>query len=211
MRWSVFNSTRVGSPTPIARFCTPSMQATWQLAQRISCSTIGPRARFWPDCSGAARPNALCFSRLSRQGHCDVSNYHGQFGLSGGIGPFGWHGLCYRPDRSLHSSQKGEPMTLPNWSQVSGIADRVVTAGVMYAVGKGWVTSGDATNIVALVLGVASAVYAFVVNRNANLLKQAAAVTVDGQKTTVVAPDELAKALPQSNIVSATDNKVVSK
>ena len=102
-------------------------------------------------------------------------------------------------------------MILPNWSQVSGIADRVVTAGVMYAVGKGWVTSGDATNIVALVLGVASAVYAFVVNRNANLLKQAAAVTVDGQKTTVVAPDELAKALPQSNIVSATDNKVVSK
>lgn len=100
---------------------------------------------------------------------------------------------------------------MPNWSQISGVADRLVTAGVMFAVGKGWVTSSDAANITALILAIGAAVYAFFVNRNANLLKQAANVIVDGQQTTVVAPDALAKSLPQANIVSADDNKVVVK
>lgn len=100
---------------------------------------------------------------------------------------------------------------MPNWSQVSGIVERIITALVMYGVGKGWVTTGDAANVIALVLGIGSAIYAYVVNRNGNLLKQAAAVTEDGQGTVVVAPNDLAKSLPQQNIVSATDNKVVSK
>jgi len=81
----------------------------------------------------------------------------------------------------------------------------------MFAVGKGWLSSGDAANIIGLVLGIGAAVYAFIVNRNASLLKQAAAVTVDGQKTVVVAPPALANALPQSNIVSSDDNKVVNR
>lgn len=100
---------------------------------------------------------------------------------------------------------------MPNWSQLSGVAERVVTAGVMFAVGKGWIATADATNVVALLLGLGSVFYAFFVNRNANLLKQAASVTVDGQSTTVVAPDSLAKSLPQGNIVPATENKVVSQ
>jgi hypothetical protein len=44
-----------------------------------------------------------------------------------------------------------------------------------------------------------------------NLLSQAASVTANGQKTTIIAPDSLANALPQTNIVSATDNKVTSR
>lgn len=100
---------------------------------------------------------------------------------------------------------------MPNWSQLSGVVERIITAGVMFAVGKGWIASADATNVVALLLGLGSVFYAFFVNRNSNLLKQAASVTVDGQATTVVAPDALAKSLPQENIVPATEVKVVKQ
>lgn len=100
---------------------------------------------------------------------------------------------------------------MPNWSQLSGGLDRIVLVGLTWLASKGYITSADVANYAALIVGIAGTIYAFYVNRNGNLLKQAASVKVDGQKTTVVAPDALAKSLPQSNIVSADDNKVVSK
>ena len=36
---------------------------------------------------------------------------------------------------------------MPNWSQVSGVIERVVMAGVMFGVGKGWIASDDAVNM----------------------------------------------------------------
>ena len=100
---------------------------------------------------------------------------------------------------------------MPNWSQLSGAADRIVLVVLTWLVGKGYITSADVTPIATAILAILGAGYAIYVNRNGNLLKQAASVKVDGQATTVVAPDALAKSLPQSNIVSADDNKVVSK
>lgn len=100
---------------------------------------------------------------------------------------------------------------LPNWSQVSGLVERIIWVALSWALGKGYITSGDATNLATAFLAIAAAVYAYIVNRPSNLLKQAASVEVDGQKTTVVAPAALANALPQPNIVSADSKKVVSK
>lgn len=99
-------------------------------------------------------------------------------------------------------------MQLPNWSQVSGVIERVIWAAVMYAVGKGWVTSADAANLVALVIGVLAAFYAYFVNRNTNLAKQAASIP----GTTVVTTPDIAAATPQlDNVVSKAEVKVVAK
>ena len=99
-------------------------------------------------------------------------------------------------------------MQLPNWSQISGVIERVITAAVMYAVGKGWVTSADAANLVALVIGVLAAFYAYFVNRNTNLAKQAASIP----GTTVVTTPDIAAATPQlDNVVSKAEVKVVAK
>lgn len=96
---------------------------------------------------------------------------------------------------------------MPNWSQLSGVVERLVTAAVMFAVGKGWITTADTANIIALVLGLASVLYAFFVNRNTNLVKQAASVP----GTQVVTSDAIADAIPASNVKSDSTNKVVSK
>lgn len=100
---------------------------------------------------------------------------------------------------------------MPNWSQLTGAADRLIMIGLGLLVGKGYITSADVQPLAEAALAILGAGYALYVNRNANLLKQAASVEVDGQKTTVVAPDPLAKSLPQANIVSANDQKVVAK
>ena len=95
---------------------------------------------------------------------------------------------------------------MPNWSQISGVIERVITAAVMFAVGKGYITSGDATNVIALIVGILSAFYAFFVNRNINLAKQAASIP----NTIVVTESNVATKTTQSNIVSNASFKVVS-
>jgi len=96
---------------------------------------------------------------------------------------------------------------MPNWSQVSGVIERLITAGVMFAVGKGWVTGGDAANLIALIVGISAALYAYYVNRATNLVKQAASV----KDTTVVTNPDIAYNTTQKNIVSNTTNKVQMK
>lgn len=96
---------------------------------------------------------------------------------------------------------------MPNWSQVSGVIERVVMAGVMFGVGKGWITGADAANLTAMIVGIMAAIYAYWVNRPKNLIKQAASV----DKTVIVTTPEIAYNTPQSNIVSNTTNKVQMK
>jgi hypothetical protein len=97
---------------------------------------------------------------------------------------------------------------VPNWSQLSGVVERLITAALMYAVGRGWILSSDVAPLVALGLAAVSAGYAVVVNRNTNLAKQAGSIP----NTTVVTTPEIAAATPQQpNIVSNADVKVVTK
>jgi hypothetical protein len=96
---------------------------------------------------------------------------------------------------------------MPNWSQVSGVIERVVMAGVMFGVGKGWIASDDAVNMTGMIVGISAAVYAYWVNRPKNLIKQAA--SVDG--TVVVTKPEIAYNTTNTNIVSNTTNKVQMK
>ena len=97
---------------------------------------------------------------------------------------------------------------MPNWSQISGVVERILTAAIMFAVGKGWIAGSDAANIVALLLGIMSALYAYYVNRATNLAKQAAAIP----GTTVITSPAIAAATPaQDNIVSTAEVKAVPK
>lgn len=97
---------------------------------------------------------------------------------------------------------------MPNWSQLTGVADRVILILLTYAAAKGWIASTDVAGLATLILAILGAVYAFYVNRNTNLAKQAAAIP----NTTVITTPEIAKATPdQSNIVSNADLKVVPK
>lgn len=97
---------------------------------------------------------------------------------------------------------------LPNTPQVTGAADRIVIAALMYGVGKGWIGADDVANIAAFIITVGGAGYSFYVNRNTNLAKQAAAIP----NTVVVTTPEIANATPhQDNIVSISDVAVVQK
>lgn len=96
---------------------------------------------------------------------------------------------------------------MPNWSQLSGVIERIVTAGLMFAVGKGWIAEADITNTVGLIVGIMAALYAYYVNRPTNLIKQAASV----KDTTVVTNPDIAHNVTHKNIVSNTTNKVEVK
>lgn len=94
------------------------------------------------------------------------------------------------------------------WSQVSGMLDRVLIAVGMYAVAKGWISQSDMMQFVALVLAVGGAVWGWYVNRDKALVQAAAAVP----GTVVVTTPALAAATPdQNNIVSNTEVKVSTK
>jgi hypothetical protein len=95
---------------------------------------------------------------------------------------------------------------MPNWSQVSGGLDRVVLVALTWAASKGYITSADVANYATLIVGVLGALYAFYVNRNTNLAKQAASIP----NTVVVTTPEIAAATPNSqNILSNSTAKVI--
>ena len=96
---------------------------------------------------------------------------------------------------------------MPNWTQVSGGADRIILIGLTWLATKGYITNEDVGNYAALILAVAGAGYAFWINRNTNLVNRASSVP----DTVVVTSADIAKSLLQSNVVSADDKKVVSK
>lgn len=96
---------------------------------------------------------------------------------------------------------------MPNWTQISGVLDRVVLIGLTWLASKGFITSADVANYATLILAIAGAGYAFWINRQTNLVNQAS--NVPG--TTVVTTPAIAAALPQNNVVSNEDKKVVTK
>ncbi len=97
---------------------------------------------------------------------------------------------------------------LPNNTQLSGAADRIVIAGLMYAVGKGWIAPDDVKDYAALIVPILAAAYGFYASRNTALAKSAAEIP----GTVVVTSSAIANATPnQDNIVSAGDVKVVQK
>jgi hypothetical protein len=96
---------------------------------------------------------------------------------------------------------------MPNWTQVSGGADRIILIGLTWLASKGYIATTDVANYATLLLAIAGAGYAFWINRNTNLVNRASSVP----DTVVVTSPDIAKSLPQSNVVSADDKKVVSK
>lgn len=96
---------------------------------------------------------------------------------------------------------------MPNWTQISGVLDRGILVGLTWLASKGYITSADIANYATLILGIAGAIYAFWVNRNTNLVNRASSVP----NTTVVTTSDIAAALPQENVVSGEDKKVVTK
>ena len=98
-------------------------------------------------------------------------------------------------------------MKMPNWTQISGGVDRIILVALTWLASKGYITTADVANYATLILGVAGAGYAFWVNRNTNLVNRASTVP----DTIVVTTPDIATALPQSNVVSIDDKKVVSK
>jgi hypothetical protein len=97
---------------------------------------------------------------------------------------------------------------MPNWSQLSGAADRIVLIFLTFAVSKGWILPADVATLATALVAVAGAAYSVYVNRNTNLAKQAASIP----NTTVVTTPDIACNTPgQANIVSNDEKKVVSK
>ena len=98
-----------------------------------------------------------------------------------------------------------------NNSQISGVIDRVVIGLLMLAVGRGWMSDGDA-HIYAPAIGLAiSAVWGAWRNRNKSLLERAATVQVNGEKTQIVAPKALAESVTADNVQGSDKASVVKK
>lgn len=93
------------------------------------------------------------------------------------------------------------------WTQVSGILDRVLLAVGMYAVAKGWISQSDLTNYIALILAVGGAVWGWYVNTPKALVQATAAIP----GTTVVTAPDIADAAPEHNVVSNAVNQVTAK
>lgn len=97
---------------------------------------------------------------------------------------------------------------MPNWSQISGAVDRVILITLGWFVGKGYISSGDATIITGGLVAILGVFYSMFVNRNANLAKQAASIP----GTIVVTTPEVAAATPNNqNILPNTQTQVVPK
>lgn len=94
------------------------------------------------------------------------------------------------------------------WTQISGILDRVVIALLTWLAAKGYIASGEIANYAALILGIAAAVWGWYVNRPKAIAQAAAELP----GTVLVTTPALAAATPdQSNIVSNSSNKVVPR
>ena len=56
-----------------------------------------------------------------------------------------------------------------NWEQLKGVAERLATIGVTYAVGRGWIPADQATPIVMGLVAVASVAWGMYVNTHGAL------------------------------------------
>lgn len=82
-----------------------------------------------------------------------------------------------------------------------------VTALMAYVVGKGWLPQDVATEIGALIVTLLPALYS--IWKSCNQGKIDAAANVPGVK--IVAPDEIANAIPKANVLPASEHEVAPK
>ena len=101
------------------------------------------------------------------------------------------------------------------WTQISGIADRIILVFLTFMASRGWIPVGEVANYAALVLAVLGAFWGWWVNRPKALVEAAAAVPNPASptgKTIVITSPELAAATPASStVVSSATTKAVDK
>jgi len=109
----------------------------------------------------------------------------------------------------MSSDQTMGTSLTPNYAQTTGAIERLITAALVYSVGRGWILPTDVVPLGAVILAGLSAAYAIYVNRATNLAKQAASISPG---TVVITTPEIAAATPGlPNIVSNQDIKAVPK
>lgn len=89
-----------------------------------------------------------------------------------------------------------------NWSQISGIVDRAIIAGLMWMAGKGYIGAGDVNTYGAALLLLAGSLYGWAVNRKGNLLSRAASAAPEVK---IIASQETADTIPAPNVMSAAE------
>lgn len=108
----------------------------------------------------------------------------------------------------------------PTGAQVSGATSMTLASAITWLItftlGKfaaaGYLSASDAPQLSLVLVIIGSAAWGAYANRPTAILQKAGNVVgVDGKKTVVIASPELADAVPTQNVVSNTENKVVSK
>lgn len=107
-------------------------------------------------------------------------------------------------------------MEWPTWDQVKGIAERFISLGLAallsWAVIKGWMTKDEAkewgVEYGPVLLTFAGMAYAYYRNRPKSLAQRTVASIPD---TVIVTTAAIARATPESNIVSSATNTVEPK
>lgn len=90
------------------------------------------------------------------------------------------------------------------WTQISGIFDRILIFVGTYAVARGWIGQNEMMQLVALAIGIGGVIWGAYVNTNKSIAQAAAAIP----GTVIVSTPELAKATPnESNIISSNSSK----
>lgn len=95
----------------------------------------------------------------------------------------------------------------PTWDQLKGIVERLVAIALAWAVVKGWINVEAAKDYGPIIIMLASALYAWRINRPKAIIQSAAAIP----GTAVVTTPAIANSTPELNIVSAATNVVVPK
>ena len=95
---------------------------------------------------------------------------------------------------------------MPTSDQIKGMADRIVAMLAVWLVAKGYVGKDFAVEFGPVIVALVSVWYGWWINRPKAILQSAAAVP----GTTVVTVPEFAHSTPETNIVSAVTNSVVS-
>lgn len=93
------------------------------------------------------------------------------------------------------------------FDQIRGPIERVIYIALGWFVARGFITSAEVANYATLILAIIAAFYGWWQNRPKAILQSAAAL----QGTTVVTTHDMASNTPETNIVSNTQQKVVTR
>lgn len=76
-----------------------------------------------------------------------------------------------------------------NWTQLSGIIDRILLVILTYVASKGWINPADVAGYVTLILGVVGAIYGWYVNRPTAIIQAAEAIPAVKSVTVAATPE----------------------